>query len=338
MNAPCCGHGVAPRRRVQGFSLIELMVAMAIGLLLLAAMVTVYVNGSQSNAELEKSVRQIESGRYAMDLLGEDISMSGYYGDLTTEDMAFQTVGACETALANLGWNNATSSIPVSITGLDPIEASALACLTNHKADTPALVIRRVDTTLLAPTAATDGSPYVQTSRCESDPVNTKFIVGTTPASFSLRNLGCTAPNGVYRYMTRIYYVSTCNECGLDTVPTLKRAELRGGAMVISPLAEGVEDMAFEFAFDLDGNGAPDVDRVSLSGVAGDADNDWSNVVGTRVYLLTRTTEASPGFTSAKTYNLGLAGVRGPFPDNFKRRVYAMTNRLNNVAGPRELP
>lgn len=338
MKAQKSSYPVASSQRARGFSLVELMVAMAIGLLLLSALVTVFVNGSQSNAELEKSVRQIENGRYAMDLFSEDISMAGYYGDLDTAGMAFQPIAPCATALGNLGWNNATSTIPVPITGLDSTEASALACLTNHMAGTPALVIRRVDTVLLAPTAATDASPYVQTSRCESDPVNTKFILGTNTAAFNLRNLNCSAVNGVYRYMTRVYYISACNECGQDTVPTLKRVELRGGAMVVSSLAEGVEDMALEFAFDTDGNGGPDVYRQSLSGTGGAPDNDWSNVVGARVYLLTRTTEASAGFTSTKTYSLGMSGARGPFADNFKRRVYTMTSRLNNVAGPRELP
>ena len=35
---------------------------------------------------------------------------------------------------------------------------------------------------------------------------------------------------------------------------------------------------------------------------------------------------------------MGLAGTRGPFTDNYKRRVYVVTGRLNNPAGVREVP
>jgi type IV pilus assembly protein PilW len=326
----------ARRARQQGLSIVELLVAMAIGLALLSGLVTIYVNGSRSNLEQERSVRQLDNGRYAMEVIGEDINMAGYYGDVVVEELTFGPAATCATALADLGWNNAALSGPVAITGLDSVEAAAAACLDSHLAGTPALLIRRVDTTRVQPAAAVAGTPYLQTSRCASDLVATKFVLAAATVDFTLRTRDCATTNTVQRYITRIYYLASCNECGNDTVPTLKVAELRGAAFVSVPLAEGVEDLAFEFGFDTDANGSADVYQTGLSGVAG-ADN-WSNVVAARVYLLTRTTEATPGFTSARTFNLGLAGVRGPFADNFKRRVYVMTHRLNNVSGPRETP
>lgn len=335
-NWPSSGLGsVAPRKRQQGLSLVELLVAMAIGLALVSALVTIYTNGSRSNLEQERSVRQLDNSRYAMEVIGEDINMAGYYGDVVVEELTFGPVDACANTLATLGWSSATA--PVAITGLDADEAAAATCLDSHLAGTQALVVRRVNTTRVQPAAAVAGTPYLQTSRCASDPVATKFVLAAATADFSLRTLDCATANTVQRYITRIYYVARCNECGIDTVPTLKVAELRGAAFVSVPLAEGVEDVAFEFGFDTDANGSADVYQAGLSGVAG-ADNDWSNVVAARVYLLTRTTEATPGFTSARTFNLGLAGARGPFDDAFKRRIYVMTNRLNNVAGPRETP
>lgn len=337
-NRPSPGLGsVAPRTRQQGLSLVELLVAMAIGLALVSALVTIYANGSRSNLEQERSVRQLDNSRYAMEVIGEDINMAGYYGDVVVEELTFGPVDACANTLATLGWSPATATGPVAITGLDADEAAAATCLDSHLAGTQALVIRRVDTARVQPAATVAGTPYLQTSRCASDPVASKFVLAAATADFSLRTLDCATANTVQRYVTRIYYVARCNECGIDTVPTLKVAELRGAAFVSVPLAEGVEDVAFEFGFDTDANGSVDVYQTGLSGVAG-ADNDWSNVVAARVYLLTRTTEATPGFTSARTFNLGLAGARGPFGDAFKRRMYVMTNRLNNVAGPRETP
>ena len=63
--------------RVRGFSLVELMVGMAIGLVLVAGLSLLFANTSQSGNELNKSIRQIENGRYAMDLLHDDLMLAG---------------------------------------------------------------------------------------------------------------------------------------------------------------------------------------------------------------------------------------------------------------------
>jgi len=327
-----------PRKSVNGFSLIELMVAIVIGLILIAGLALLFSNSSQTGNEIEKSIRQIENGRYALELLHEDVSVAGYYGETSTTGVTVGAVSPCATTLATLGWDNATQTVPVPITGLNATEAAALSCLSNVKTNTPALVLRRLDTTAVAPGLSTNGSFYLQTSRCSTDPNATRFIMSTTSSDFTLRGLACTSVNAVQRYITRIYYIASCNECGVDTVPTLKRAELQANQLVISPLAEGIDDIAYDFAFDTNGDGHPEVYRTSLSGTGGAADNDWGNVVGVRINLLSRSTEPSTGFVDGKTYALGLAGTRGPFSDSYKRRAYTVTSRLNNVAGPRELP
>lgn len=336
----------------RGMSLVELLVAMAIGLALLSALVTIYVNGNRSNLEMERSVRQLDNGRFAMEVIGEDLKMAGYYGDVVVQDLSFVApdmtnpaalVAAEICSTTNLRWDRVARTAPVAIVGLTPDQADAAnACMDNRRVNTPALVIRRVDTARVEVADIDGASPYLQTSRCASDDVNRPFEVSSDSTVLDLRRLDCdtTTPNTVQRYLVRIYFVANCNECGIDNVPTLKVAELRRAAdgvlrYVISPLAEGVEDMALEFGFDTDDNGSADAFPNWIPTVT---TNDWGNVVAARVFLLTRTTEATPGYTSARTFNLGLAGVRGPFNDTFKRRVYAMTSRLNNIAGPRETP
>lgn len=325
-------------KSMRGFSLIELMVAIAIGLILVAGLATLFANSSQTGNEIDKSVRQIENGRYAIDLLGEDISVAGYYGELSTAGVTLGTASVCATAVNALGWDNAGLTGPVAVTGFNATEAAALGCLLNYKAGTVALALRHLDTTTVTPGAATDGGVYLQTSRCSTDPIATRFIISTTSSDFTLRGLNCTAINHVQRYVTRIYYVASCNECGVDTIPTLKRAELKGNLMAVSPLAEGIEEVVYDYGFDTNGDGTPDTYLTGLSGVAAAPDNDWGNVVGVRIHMLSRTTETSPGFTDGKTYSLGLSGTRGPFNDNYKRRAYTVTIRVNNVAGPRETP
>ena len=64
-----------------GFSLIELMLAMTIGLLILAGLTTVFVNSSQSYGELRKTAEQIENGRYAIEYIAQDLRHAGFYGE-----------------------------------------------------------------------------------------------------------------------------------------------------------------------------------------------------------------------------------------------------------------
>ena len=336
-----------PRRAstLRGFSVIELMVAMAIGLMLLGGLITLFANSSRAGNEAEKSIRQLENGRFALELMNEDITLAGYYAELVMTDAVYQTPDACATANTTaLGWKNPSTipleplKVPVAVTGLGTTQAALLTCLSNLRSATPALVVHHLDTERKTPGSATNGTWHVQTSRCAGDPVSTRFILSDKASDFTLRGLNCTGTNEVQRYLTRVYYLASCNECGIDTVPTLKRADLVGSAMVVTPLAEGIEDMAFEYGFDTNADGNPDIWRTGLSGTALAADNDWANVVGVRTFLLSRTTEASPGYKDEKTYEMVMAGTRGPFNDAFKRRVYSITSRLNNVAGPRELP
>lgn len=325
-----------------GFSIVELLVAIAIGLILIAGLAALFANSSRAGNELEKSIRQIENGRYAAELLTEDISIAGYYGELSASGMSpAQPLTLCATATTELGWSNAALTVPTAVAGITAVQAATLGCLPNLKAGTGALALRHLDTQMVTPGTATDGTLYLQTSRCATDPNATKFVLSTASSDFTLRDLDCTAVNKVQKYVTRIYYVASCSECngsGADNIPTLKVAELKGSAFVPSPLVEGIEEVTYDYGFDTDVDGNADVFRTGLSGVAGAADNTWSNVVGIRVNILSRTTESTPGFTESKKYVLGLSGSRGPFSDEFKRRAYSTTVRINNVAGPREIP
>lgn len=64
----------------KGLSLVELLVAMGLGLFLLSGVVAVMVNGkSQFVVEQEMAISQ-ENARYILNEMGRDIRMAGYYG------------------------------------------------------------------------------------------------------------------------------------------------------------------------------------------------------------------------------------------------------------------
>ena len=65
------------RYRQLGLTLLELMISLTIGLFLVAGISTLIARQSSTRAELDKSARQIENGRYAMTLLQDDIQHAG---------------------------------------------------------------------------------------------------------------------------------------------------------------------------------------------------------------------------------------------------------------------
>src|SRR5687767_8895764 len=69
-------------RREAGLSLIELMIASAIGLLLLTGLSLIFVNTSEANRELQKTAQQIENGRYAIESICLGLRLAGFFGHL----------------------------------------------------------------------------------------------------------------------------------------------------------------------------------------------------------------------------------------------------------------
>ncbi|MDH3872278.1 MAG: prepilin-type N-terminal cleavage/methylation domain-containing protein, partial [Gammaproteobacteria bacterium] len=66
--------------RQRGFSIVELMVATAVGLALMAGVTHIYV-GSKSTYRVQEGLSRVqENGRFALELLGRKIRMAGYQG------------------------------------------------------------------------------------------------------------------------------------------------------------------------------------------------------------------------------------------------------------------
>src|SRR5687768_8965576 len=73
----------AARERIAGMTLIELMVALAIGAFLMLGAVTVFMQGRTTFRVNESVSRMQENARFALDALEPDIRMAHYWG-LTT--------------------------------------------------------------------------------------------------------------------------------------------------------------------------------------------------------------------------------------------------------------
>ena len=66
------------KKAQQGFSLVELMIAMLLGLLLLVGVVNLFLGSSQTYRLQEALFRVQESGRFALDIIQRDLLNAGF--------------------------------------------------------------------------------------------------------------------------------------------------------------------------------------------------------------------------------------------------------------------
>lgn len=319
-------HHISPSLRQVGLSLVELMISLTIGLVLLAGITTLIVQQSGARREMEKSGRQIENGRYAMEILHNDIGHAGFYGEYAVPASAtYSEPDPCNTGMntANHGWDPTSSPVamPLPIHGI-PGNSTPSGCsiITDRKAGTAMLTVRRTDTAAVDATATAPGTAYFQVSRCNSD--TQPFIVATS-SDLVLRQKDCAATASARRYLVRTYYISSDN--------ILKMVEFADGVLKTESLVEGIENMQFEYGIDTTDDGTPDSYIAAPATTA-----QWSNVMAVRVYLLARNNEITPGYTDKKTYNLGAAASAVSPGGAFKRHAYSQLVRATNPSGRRE--
>lgn len=139
------------RLRQAGLSLIELMIAMVIGLVLMLGVVQIFIASRAASQLSEGSARTQENARFALDFLQRDLRMAGHFGcvndqahavkaidaigyhldgvtsgsgeplDFSVPIQGYEATGTAPTNTLTLGstWS-AVAAAPKSITGLKP--------------------------------------------------------------------------------------------------------------------------------------------------------------------------------------------------------------------------
>lgn len=352
-----------PPRAQRGFTIAELMIAVAIGLLILAGMTTLFVSNSKAQTEIEKANRQVENGRYAVSLLAGDLRNAGYYGEFDPTELATPATVPDPCALTITALKG---GLALHVQGYDNAAASVLSCLNDVKAGTDVLVLRHART-CVAGAANCDplsaGGPFFQASLCSNpteldsgDPAD-HYALDTDSTLLTRHKRDCDQSAGsgtlaaIRKYETHIYFVANNDNAG-DAIPTLKRAELStnsGGAltMTVVPMVEGIDNLQLEYGIDDDGNGVAELysaDPATAYGcvAAACAAKHWRDVVTVKLNLLARNTEATYGFTDTKSFVLGNDASGTPnnvaaAGDHFKRHVFQAMVNLPNPSG-RKLP
>ena len=275
----------APSSRQGGLSLIELMVALTLGILIVAALSQLFLNVSRTNLEMAKTNSQIENARYAMQFLRDDIVHAGYWGGYVPDFDDYSVQGnpdheptskpnpVCKDYTNATDWSAAYRDsifgIPVEVYGPGSLPPGCGGVVTDRLADTDLLIVRHAATCKAGEAnceAEDSGKMYLQVSNCEDD----TEPYALDPNSYDLRELCITPPDTLAakrKFVQNIYYVRdwAYEDSPKDGIPTLVRSEfdLSGGVLTQQDpvaLVEGIERFRVELGIDRESQTGESVD------------------------------------------------------------------------------
>jgi type IV pilus assembly protein PilW len=307
--------------KAKGFTLIELMISIALGLIVLSALIALFVNNSSTRRELDRSAEVLENGAYAIGYLRDELSMAGYLGTLDVVT-GTATDTSCSTVLADWAGSLAVHVRGGNHTGADPFSTCGFA----RKSGTDTIFIQRAATCTTGATASDcetmiGGLAYLQVSECGTEFATTPSILALgTASNFTLKTKACTGTAPIRRLVRRFFYINANGQL-------VRRDVTPGSILDEQVIADGIDNLQFEYAIDTNGDGA--ADKFSYAPL----DAEWPGVIGVRVFILARSLSESRGYKDDKKYNLADWALTTPSNDAFRRRVFSTYVNFVNPQG-----
>jgi type IV pilus assembly protein PilW len=307
-----------------GFSLVEMMISITIGLIVISALIGVLVSSSRNSRTNEGASELYANGRYALENLRATIRHADYRGYTWTAPQSTSIAIANECLAVGETAGSFIANLSTGIWGNDG-NPYAANCLNSGYLRGDVLVIRKVaHQTLVSPAALADGEIYFRSS----------FVQGKLfqAAASSVATVGAPVvltegtPLADFLVQTYVYYIGSDDDN--SAIPALRRLRLSGAAMVDEEVVAGIEHMQLEYS-----RATTDLNTAYYTATqiqAGtDSARDWQDVNAARVWLVARAAAPENGYTNTDTYTLG--GVTyDPTDDAFRRQVFTSVIQIRN--------
>lgn len=337
-----------------GFSLVELMIALALGSLVGTALLVLFSESLKSREQIDRAGKKLESGRQALEVIADDLRLAGYYGEYApggeTLDKRLSEITyripdpfvATVSTAADLGWNNTATTdpvkgptIPVPVFGYEAhtTAVAAPSVLTNYLGG-DILVVRRLYTQTTAPADAAGAANtwFFQPRLCGNSSTSPEFIVSKGGAgNFPLLAASCTTGTqaAIRRLVVRVYYIASCDNCTTnDGIPTLKVYEPIDGGVVRS-LAPGIENMHLEYGVDANSDGSADGYYVPGNAPA----TLYSDNAAATVFFDAKTGTPAPAVNCTDPVTLQPLTCRLDWRDVMSVKVHLLARDANTTPG-----
>ena len=330
-------------RRQSGFSMVELMISITLGIVLTFGVIQVYTGSKETYRTQEALARMQDNARFALDIIARDLRMSAYIG---CSSMANGVVVSDNSNVFNFGYdysaaeymfgNNAASD--GSVIGSD--FAPGISASSDRNDHTDILLVQgagRCIQTAGSASAASGTNIPIDANACGFAVDDIGIIADCENADVfevdAINASGITTSNGLTStYATdstaeiMTVYSNTYFVADDSGVPTLFTRDNIAGTRVA--LVEGVENFQVQFGVDnflADGTTSGN-DGIPDRFVGGDAvAGDYTNVVAVRYSLLMRTLENFGTSTYTDSFDESVDFDGGPI-----RRQFVKTVKLRN--------
>ena len=321
---------ICSRAQQGGVSLIELMIALVVGLLLIAGLLQVYLSTKQSYVAQEQLARMQEGGRFAMDLITRDLRRAGYWGGNVDVSNVLTFAGdpgpAAPTDNTCIPNDDAWGRMVTwRVTGMDHTSnpAAGYSCAQGYIPNTDILVARYSGPDPVASVDASTPNRLYLRSTLFLGRVMTSATAGA--ADNILDDLVDPPPDhllsSIRPLVSHGYYVGASNSaCNGVAIPALNRIWLdEDGRVEVEEIALGVEQLQVRYLLN---NVYVDANAVGTN---------WRDVTAVRVWLLMRGECPEPGLENTVTFAMGNTVWPQSVPDNFRRQLYTSTVMLRNT-------
>lgn len=319
---------LTPSRGQTGFGLIELMIAMTLGLVLLGGIGYVFIGSRGAFRTTDNLSRIQENARYALDVMSRDIRMAGYVGcgniaSMTVKTIAKAPVPQMTVGNALIGYDNGTGwTNPTSITRAAGDVLSIMGAFSSGVNLTGNLIPTNANVQVNGNANGFKQGDVLVVTNCTNADV---FKVTNSPGSSGTVTLthsnASNTGNRVGSYGSDAFVMRVDQySYFIGTNPAGNRALYRVGLDGIAEeLVEHVHDMQMRYGLDTNADGAVD----SYSTTPG----TWAQVVSVTVNLLMRSPDNNISTaTQSVTFNNGTFAA----PDRRLYQVFSSTMGVRN--------
>jgi len=318
--------------RQTGLTLVELMVALAIGSFLMIGAIQIYNQSRQAFVVNESIARVQETAQFAMDTIEADLRMASNWGrnsrGLAVEGRSID--GDVNPTNLPQPDNNCAAdwvlNLALPIDGVNNGYGLDCAATGGSQPNSDVITIRRASVSPVNAATVGDGRLMIQSTRIQGE----IFEGETIPASFS------AADSSTHSLIVTSYYVSPTSTL-INGVPTLRRHRLVGGAgvgprIVDEEVAPGVENLQIQLGIDVNQDNT--VDRYVNPGDPIYNPNAVGYVPGARVmtariWMIVRGINIEPGIQDNHDFEPGDVDL-GVQNDSFRRMQVSKTILLRN--------
>jgi len=316
----------------QGFTIVEVLIALMIGLVIFAGVLSVFVGMKTTTTETSNYGELQENGRFAISLLSDDLLKQNFFGDYGGTFGSSNLIaipGPAGNDCVGGGVNNATFPLATgqfrTLWGQTITAANPMGCFTDARVSADAnfrsdlIQIKRVIGSPVAAIAPADAANHFLTTNITSG----SLLTGAA-------GIPVMDNSRTWQYQHHVYYVREEAQ-GSDVVPVLMQGRLVSGSMVFRPIIDGIETIRFMYGVDSNGDGAVNAFISAGNMTAGFWNNaGGSRILAVKIFVLARSTLPDPKYENEATYQLGDLAVI--VNDNYRRLLFTSTVTLYNAS------